>query len=218
MAYSALPPKLSETDGDDRLPKPIEAVVYEFAIRWPCPKDTRPEFYQSRLVMLGRDCVEMAPGLLRKAGDRVARIPGRFNLLPSASELHKAANDLIAERAAKQTADHIAHAEAQGRPAPVMGDKSAAYAVANLRALKAGMRVMQAEDGGIFRLGDPGERRGVRRDGSAIEPFFRRQDEVEGVPPGWYCRSQDSDVLAACYRHYEAQFAVRGSMIVEAAE
>ena len=197
--------------------KPMLAVVHEFAIRWPCPKDTDPDFYSARLKMLARDCGEMSPGLLRKAGDYVARIPGRFNTMPSASELYQAAEQVIADRAAKQVAEQRQHAAEQGRPMPQPGDKSAAYAAANLRALKAGMRGMQTASGELFRLGEPGERRGVRRDGSAIEPFFRRPGEVDGVASGWYCRAEDSEVLAACYRHYEARFTVRGAMICDVA-
>ncbi len=215
---SALPPKLSETDGDERLPRPIEAVVYEFAIRWPCPKDTLPSFYQSRLIMLGRDCAEMAPGLLRKAGDRIARTPGRINVLPSASELHQAANEIIAERAAKQEADKRQAAAEAGRPLPPVGDKAAAYARANLDAIRKGWRVMQTDDGSLFRLGDPGEMRCVRRDGSAIVPFHRKDGEVEGVPAGWYVRQEDVEVCAACYRHYGAGFGLQGARVVEVAQ
>ena len=116
MASSALPQRLMPSDGEPS--KPMLAVVHEFAIRWPCPKDTDPDFYSARLKMLARDCGEMSPGLLRKAGDYVARIPGRFNTMPSASELYQAAEQVIADRAAKQVAEQRQHAAEQGRPMP----------------------------------------------------------------------------------------------------
>lgn len=95
-------PTLSETDGEVRPSKATKAAIYEMAIRWPCPKDTDPDRYDARLAMLARDCAELAPGLLRKCGDLIARRPGRPTVIPSASEIHEAAEILIAERAARQ--------------------------------------------------------------------------------------------------------------------
>lgn len=89
-------------NSDQKISKAVESVVYEFGIRWPCPKDTHPDRYDMRLRDLMRLCAGMAPGLLRKAGDRVAVTPGRPFTLPSAGELHEAADAILAERAAQQ--------------------------------------------------------------------------------------------------------------------
>jgi hypothetical protein len=98
-ASSDWQPSLSS---DQKISKAIEAVIYEFGIRWPCPRDTSPDRYDMRLRDLMRLCAGMAPGLLRKAGDRVAVTPGRPFTLPSAGELHEAADAILADRAAQQ--------------------------------------------------------------------------------------------------------------------
>ena len=211
-ASSDLPQRSRLTDGEVEPSKATKAAVYEFGIRWPCPRDVDPDRYEARLKLLARDCAELAPGLLRKAGDKVARIPGRFNVLPSASEIHQAANELIAERAARQNAEQREAFNATG--GVQIGDKAAAYHRANAACLAKGMKVMQTDDGELFKLGDKGERRGIRPDGSAIVPFFRHEGEVEGVPAGWYVRQEDAATLARCFNEYEADFHMAGARVL----
>jgi hypothetical protein len=69
-------------------------------LRYPCPTGTDPERYEARLKLLARDCAGFAPGLLRKACDRVAT-QSRF--LPTAAELHDAARALVEERQRQRT-------------------------------------------------------------------------------------------------------------------
>lgn len=119
---------------------------------------------------------------------------------------------------AAQLIQACAHAERDDRATgDTTTDKAAAYARSNLDCIRKGVKVMQTASGELFKLGDRGEMRGVQRDGSAIEPFFRKAGEVEGVKCGWYVRQDEAEVLAACYRHYGAEFTVRGSMVVRAA-
>lgn len=211
-------PKPRPTDGE-KLRQAMKAVIAEYAIRWPCPVATDPNIYEARLEILARDLGDMAPGLARKAGDAVARIPGRPNVLPSASEIYAAAEAIIAERAAARAASEREQAMQHGQRAPVPGDKVATYHAANRLALNNGGRVIQTDDGELFRLGDPGERRGVRSDGSAIVPWFHHnKGDGDTVPNGWYCKHDDVAALSDCYRQHAARFVLRGAMIVERGE
>ncbi len=196
----------------------MKAVMAEFLIRWPCPASTDEGHHLARMTLLFADCRDRSPGMMRKAGDVVARTPHRPAVMPSASEIITAVEAIMADRAAKQEADKRQAAADAGRPLPPVGDKAAAYARANLDAIRKGWRVMQTDDGSLFRLGDPGEMRCVRRDGSAIVPFHRKDGEVEGVPAGWYVRQEDVEVCAACYRHYCAGFHLQGARVVEVAQ
>ena len=84
-------------------------VLGEFSVRWKCPVKTDPELYAEELKTLAWDCRNLAPGLFRKAGDRVAVQPGRFNVLPSASEIMQAVEQIMAERAATQARSEYQH-------------------------------------------------------------------------------------------------------------
>lgn len=98
--------------------------------------------------------------------------------------------------------------------APDGNDRAAAYHRANVMALSKGFRVMQTDDGELYRLGDPGERRGIRSDGSAIVPWWHdKAGDDDKVPPGWYVRQEDAATLDACYRQYGAAFHMRGASI-----
>lgn len=191
-------------------------VMTEWLVRWPCPASHDEEHYVRRMCLLIWDCRDLQPALLRKAGDYVARIPNRPTVMPSASEIMGAVEQLMAARAAKQAAAMRQEAQERGQPMPAIGDKAAAYHRANLRHMEAtGGRVMQTDDGELFKLGDRGERRGIRPDGSAIVPFFHhRKDASDTIPQGWYCRQEDVAALSECYRRYGAEFILRGAMVV----
>jgi hypothetical protein len=208
---------LRDDDGDAKPTKAHEAVVYEFGLRWKRLEKEDPDQYNARLRLLMRDCAGLAPGLLRKAGDRVAIDTARYrtNSLPSSVEIHIAAEAIMAERAAKQMA---AEREAF-RPQPGathLGDKEAAYASGNLTALGKGMRLMMTSKGDSFRLGDVDECRGIRDNGSAIEPWFHHSADGDGIPSGLYCLKPDASVLADCYRQSRAPFRVDGCRILAA--
>lgn len=94
--------KPSLRDEDAKPSKAIEAVVYEFGMRWKCPRDEHPDDYDARLRDLMRLCAGMAPGLLRAAGDHIAKTPRDYNILPNAGELHAAASEVIADRARRR--------------------------------------------------------------------------------------------------------------------
>lgn len=193
----------------------MKAVLAEFLIRWPCPVATDEEHYLARMTLLFADCGDLAPGMMRKAGDFVARVPNRPTVMPSASEIMGAVEAIMADRAAKQAAMQRAEMQERGQAGPMIGDKAAAYHRANVRCLQRDFRVMQTDDGELYRLGDPGERRGIRHDGSAIVPLFRHDGEVEGVPNGWYVRQEDAAVLDACYAKYGARYRMQGAKVVE---
>lgn len=83
----------------------IKAVMMEFLIRWPCPAAADEGHHFTRMLMLFWDCRDIAPGMLRKAGDAVARTPNRYNVMPSASEIISAVETIMEERAVKQRAE-----------------------------------------------------------------------------------------------------------------
>jgi hypothetical protein len=215
LAAATPPSTCSETQWEGDLPPRPKATrghrqaIAELGLRFRPAATEEHEAHAFRLELLAVDCADLAPGLLRMACDVVAR-EARF--LPSAAELRAAAQRIVEER--QRVRDAAAY-QATGQPMPVAGDKAAAYARANRMARDKGWRVMQAPDGELFKLGDFGERRGIRGDGSAIVPFFRREGEVDGVPPGWWCRQEDAAALAQCYREYDAEFALQGCLIVE---
>lgn len=170
------------------------------------------EAHRLRLELLAVDCSEISPALLREAGDRVAR---ESPYLPKASEILAAAREIVEERQRIQAASERHRAFEAGRPVQI-GDKAAAYAMANVRAMQQGMRCMQTADGSLFKLGDRGERRGVRPDGTAIEPFFHHhKGEGDTIPQGWYCKQEDVSALSRCYAEYGAGYMLRGAMIIE---
>ena len=175
-------------------------------MRFPAARDVDARQYQARLDYLANDLAHLAVPLLRAACDRVA-LTARG--LPYASEIIAAATQIVEERQRAAVRDKTA-----ATSGPSMGDKAAAYAMSNLAHIAKGGRVMQTADGSEFKLGDRGERRGIRPDGSAIEPFFRHEGEVEGVPAGWYVRQDDVAALAQCYRQYDAEYRLSGAKIV----
>lgn len=146
-----------------------EAAMTEFAIRWPCPKDTDPEFYEARLSLLMRDCAGLTPSLFRKAGDRVAIRPGRPNVLPSASEIVEAAYEILAERANRQRVVEFQQARAVidgGELRPVnLDDTALRYAEINRQQRAEGKQLFFTATGEQFMEG-PHERRRVRPDGT----------------------------------------------------
>ena len=144
-----------------------EAVVYEFGVRWPCPRDIDPDRYDARLRDLMRLCAGMAPGLLRKAGDRVAVQPGRAFTLPSASELHEAADAIMADRAAKQKAAEVEADPARAR-AVAAGGREEAYRQINRDYAAKGSNFRMTMDGSLFRIGDPGEKRTTNYNGEVV--------------------------------------------------
>lgn len=91
-----------------------KAVMAEFLIRWPCPAAVDEDHHLSRMLLLFRDCRDLAPGMMRKAGDFVARIPNRPTVMPSASEIMGAVESIMADRAAKQAVAQRAEAWAGG--------------------------------------------------------------------------------------------------------
>jgi len=76
-----------------------KACIAELLLRFPCPRDVDPDSYQARATLLAKDCAALAPGLLRKACDRVAQTARG---LPYASEILTAAATIVAERQAAQ--------------------------------------------------------------------------------------------------------------------
>jgi hypothetical protein len=192
----------------------MKAVMAEFLIRWPCPAAVDEDHHLSRMLLLFSDCRDLAPSMMRKAGDTVARTPHRPTVMPSASEIIGAVETIMADRAAKQNAMMRDEAVQRGQPMPT-NDRAAAYHRANVACMAKGMKVMQTDDGELYKLGDKGERRGIRPDGSAIVPFFRHDGQVEGVPAGWYVRQEDVAALARCYSEYGAGYELRGAKIVE---
>jgi len=182
------------------------ACIAELSLRFPAARDTDSRQYQARLDFLASDTAHLAVPLLRAACDRVAQTAKG---LPYASEIITAATAIIEERQRAQvSADRGALGGVQ------IGDKAAAYHCANAACLAKGMKVMQTDDGELFKLGDKGERRGIRPDGSAIVPFFRHEGEVEGVPAGWYVRQEDAATLTRCFQQYEADFHLAGARVL----
>lgn len=162
------------TDGEEKKPsKAIEAVVYEFGIRWPCPRDVDPDRYDMRLRDLMRLCAGMAPGLLRKAGDRIAVIKGRIFTLPSASELHEAADSILQERAAMQMAqaefeNPVQHSYATPYDEtdpnlPTIARRARSY---NLDNMRKGSPLRWTDGMELFSLEAPGEKRRCQGDGT----------------------------------------------------
>jgi hypothetical protein len=174
-------------------------------LRFPAARDVDQRQYQARLDYLANDTAHIAVPLLRAACDRVAQTAKG---LPYASELLAAAAQLVEERQRVQPSGTSGQATATN-------DRAAAYHRANVACMAKGMRVMQTDDGELFKLGDRGDRRGIRPDGSAIVPFFRHDGQVEGVPAGWYVRQEDVAALARCYSEYGANYELRGAKIVE---
>jgi hypothetical protein len=158
-------------DGETKPSKSIEAVVYEFGIRWPCPRDIDPDRYDARLRDLMRLCAAMAPGLLRKAGDRIAVQPGRLFALPSASELHEAADAIMADRAAKQEMANRVD-QPQARSAPETREGLLAYRAReyNLDNMGKGSPLRWTGGMELFSLDAPGEKRISFADGSVGWP------------------------------------------------
>ena len=90
------------TDGGAEPRKPtraVEAVIYSWGIRWPCPRDTNPDTHDMRLRMLMHDCASIAPADLKRVGDRLAT---RLKWLPSAAEVHAEYEALLADRARQE--------------------------------------------------------------------------------------------------------------------
>jgi hypothetical protein len=198
-----LPPRQKATRGHRQ-------AIAELGLRFQPANAADLEAHRLRLELLASDCAEIAPSLLRDACDMVAR---DAKGLPYASEILAAARHLVEERQRIQAATERTQ---YSGPMVQPGDKAGAYRAANLRALQSGARVMQADDGSLFRLGDPGERRGVRGDGSVIEPFFHhRKGDDDTIPQAWFCRQEDAAALARCYAEHGAGYVLRGAMIVE---
>lgn len=201
-----LPPRPKATRGHRQ-------AVAEIGLRYRPSNAADMEAHRLRLELLACDLSEISPALIRAAGDRVAQ---SSDFMPKASEILAAAREIVAERqrAPRDGIAISADGEIIAKPQP--GDKVAAYHAANRLALNNGSRVMQADDGELFRLGDPGERRGVRSDGSAIVPWFHHnKGDGDTVPNGWYCKHDDVAALSDCYRQHAARFVLRGAMIVE---
>lgn len=174
------------------------ACIAELSLRFPAARDTDSRQYQARLDFLANDTAHLAVPLLRAACDRVA-LTARG--LPYASEIITAATQIVEERQRAAVRD-----KATTTAGPAMGDKAAAYALANLAHIVKGGRVMQTADGETFKLGDKGERRGIRPDGSTIEPWHAKDP---GEAKGHFrCRSEDRHALERCYREYDADFRV----------
>jgi hypothetical protein len=175
-------------------------------LRFPCPASVDGDDYAARLELLARDTAHLAPALLRKACDLAAQTARG---MPYASELLNAAATIIEHRQAATRDDRPTRSTQ-------LGDKEAAYASGNLTALGKGMRLMMTSKGDGFRLGDIGERRGIRDNGSAIEPWFHHSADGDGIPSGWYCLKPDASVLADCYRQSRAPFRMDGCRILAA--
>jgi len=204
----------SETSSENfKLSAAMKAVMAEFLIRWPCPAAADEEHHLARMLLLFSDCRDLSPGMMRKAGDYVARIPNRPTVMPSASEITGAVEAIMADRAAKQAAMQRQEWQ-EARPAnrPQMDTRLIRHAEIN-RNRSDGFAV--ADDGSMFRMGCD-ERRGIRADGTVIAPWFHHaKGDDDAVPPGWYCRQEDAAALADCYRRFGSQYRLRGCMIVE---
>jgi hypothetical protein len=198
--------------GEEAKPsKAIEAVVYEFGIRWPCPRDVDPDRYDMRLRDLMRLCAGFAPGLLRKAGDRVAVVPGRPFTLPSAGELHEAADAIMSDRAAMQNAAQ--RREDPQAPRPMTGGgtpdgKASAARRYNIDNAAKGSPFRWTDGMDAFRIGDPGERRATREDGSVIEPWF-------GDDKHWRTPKGDEGAWSRCHAAHETHYELRGGVILD---
>lgn len=207
---------LPEATRSEKLTKAQQAVWTQWAIRWPCPKDTDPDFYEARMALLFRDLSGLAAPMLLKAGDLIALRPGRPNVLPSASEVVEAVETIMAERAARQAAAQRTEAQATGQSGNI-SDRAANYRASNQTDIQAGRPFMFTDEGDLFCIGGPGEKRGVRADGSAIVPWFHHSTgPADTIPPGWYCREEDAAALAACYRQHGAGYRLVGCRIVRA--
>lgn len=198
--------------GEEAKPsKAIEAVVYEFGIRWPCPRDVDPDRYDMRLRDLMRLCAGFAPGLLRKAGDRVAVHPGRPFTLPSAGELHEAADAIMTERAAMQMAAQRRDDPREPRPMAGGGTpdgKANAARRYNIDNTATGNPMRWTDNMDVFRIGETGERRATREDGSVIEPWF-------GDDKQWRTPKGDENAWSRAHEAHDTHYALRGGVIVD---
>lgn len=195
-------PKLKPTRGH-------KACITELSLRFPCPRDTDPEAYQRRLDYLADDTCHLAVPLLRAACDRAAQ---SARGLPYASEIINQATAIVEER--QRQADRASNP--MGGQASAPDSRTAAYYAGNVAALQRGGKCMMTGAGEMFKLGDLGERRGVRYDGSIIEPWFHHKaDDSDPIAQGWWCKQEDARMLAESYSNSNAPYRMAGCMVTE---
>lgn len=185
-----------------------KACIAELSLRFPCPAHIDADDYRARLDLLTRDTAHLAPGLLRKACDLASQTARG---LPFASELINAAAVIVEER---QRATERANGTAGHASGP--DSRTAAYYAGNVAALQRGGKCMMTGAGEMFKLGDLGERRGVRYDGSIIEPWFHHKaDDSDPIAQGWWCKQEDARMLAESYSNSNAPYRMAGCMVTE---
>jgi hypothetical protein len=92
-------------------------VMMQFLVRWNCGSSADEELHVRQMLMLFWDCRHLSASMMTKAGDKIATTPGRYKMIPTASEIMGAVSDIMADRAAKQAATHR---EATGIETPIV--------------------------------------------------------------------------------------------------
>ncbi len=186
-----------------------KAAIAELVLRFPCPRDTDPDSYRARVEYLEKDVAHLAVPLLRAACDRAAQ---SARGLPYASEIINQATAIVEER--QRVMERASNPVGGQTSAP--DAKTAAYYAGNVAAMQRGSRFMQTKDGEMFELGSFGERRGVRNDGSVIEPWFHHEQPNDTITRGWWCKNEDAANLAHCFARFGSPYRMDGAKVVEA--
>ena len=195
-------------------PKPTRghhACITELGLRFPKARDDDPQSYALRMDYLAKDCAHITVPLLRAACDRAAQ---SARGMPYASEILGHAAVIVEER---QTAAARA-ATPHGRPVPIdpradaLTEKSRQY---NRENADIGSPVRWSTSMDIFIIGDLGERRATRADGSIIEPWFKPATPGQQGGNSWHPPEGATAELSAAYREHGARFAVVRGEIVE---
>lgn len=146
-----------------------KAAIAELVLRFPCPRDTDPDSYRARVEYLEKDVAHIAVPLLRAACDRAAQ---SARGLPYASEILACATAVVEDR------QRAVEADARQRGAPIQhGPKSQDEERVELSRqynrdnAAIGQPIRWTKDMEMFRIGDPGEKRWTRDDGSVTGPW-----------------------------------------------
>lgn len=150
---------------------------------------------RAALQLLMEDLSDIPPHILAVAVREISRTRPKHYGLPGASEIIERCKDILD----------------RDKPAPAAGEPDARTKAArrhNIDNASKGSPLRWTSGMELFRIGEVGERRACRDDGSIIEPWFNSETCTWHPPEG--C----GDLLDAAYERYGARYRVIAGQIV----
>lgn len=177
-------------------------ILGGLGLRYKPERDEDQPDAKAALQLLMEDLSDVQPHFLEQAVREISRTRPKHFGLPGASEVIQLCKDILDRNKLEPVAGEL----------DTRGKTARCYNIDNA---STGSPFRWTKDMELFRIGDLGERRASRDDGSIIEPWFKRGEPGSGDGNTWHPPEGCTNLLNAAYERHGSRYRVVAGQIVE---